>query len=648
ELVAAIAPASSGEEVSDADFYRLLVDMGARRADGESSLLPTIRAVLDRELGGVRAATHALPDRAGLGIYGALADVADPSAFHLLRLCLPAGIPTTAMGVNFAAITGDNPATEVGGLDLTPLREAAVQKQTQQWVRKKIDPAQINPTIITDAVQHTNELARADMKLAGTELHRFGGFLSRRWRENDWYWGRLDAATGILDLLTDMGVPTPAEADDPRRLILAEGDELCRAGADATAEPLTRRLATVGGESVADLTPLYRFALVSRILPLAVRGLQPSSRSGGLVTRAVRMAALILARPVAVIACLFADTLRLLGALAVSCTAAALLGAAMTDTAGQRMFLSVIVAIGVVSVVLGQGVRKRWRVVAHHFDAGHTKRLDAVTRKKLFGVWPEVIAASRRRAAVRYWANIVVGVVFVAGAGWLIVRPPWWLEVGSELMVLVAAACGLLMWWLYRRSLTARPFPRPTGGRVAALVATGVLYVIAATAATLLAWYPCTDTPELDRCVRPLDVIDALPEWGWVTSFLDWGVAQVGHSGQLLTATTVTVVVSATVLALISVWGWTPWYFMVGEAVVIAALALVGLLIVAAFDGLDSPVTDLLPVAIWLIGMGVMHQLTKPIHAGLLAASGRDIFRERWRLLAQMRGRWADAEAPER
>ncbi|MCX2963068.1 DUF3376 domain-containing protein [Gordonia aquimaris] len=641
ELAAAITTAPSGETASDGEFYGLLAQMGARRTDGGTTLLPTIRTVLDSELRCIRAATSSLPDRAGLGIYGVLADIADPSAFHLVRLCLPAGIPTTtASGVTFSTITGDTAGTEVHGIDLMPLRKAAARKQVQQWVRKKVDPAEINATIIDDLVTQTRTLSRADMKLAGTELNRFGGFLSKRWRENDWYWGRLDAATGIVKLLGDLGVPAPQPKDDPRRLILAEGDETCRTGTDPGAESLKRRLATVGGETLPDLPALYRFALVSRILPLVVRGLQPSSRSGGLVSRALRLVALILVRPLVVIACLFADPLRLIGALAVTCAAAALLGAAVTGMAGQRVFLAVIIVIGGLSMVLGRGVRRRWRVVAQHFDAARPQRLDSAIREKRFGVWPQVIADSRRRAARRYWANMVVGLVFVVGGAWMFLRPPWWLAVGSELMVLVVAACGLLAWWLYRRSVTAGRPARPSAGRIAAIVATGVLYVIAAMAATLLAWYPCTSTRALERCAQPLEVVDALPQGGWVQSFLQWGVAQNGHSDRLMLATIVTVVVSATVLALISVWGWTPWYWMAGEAVIVATLALLGLVIVAAIDGLANPLTDLAPVAVWLFGMGVLHQLTKPIHARLLSASGLDLVRERRRLLAEMIEDW--------
>ena len=38
-------------------------------------------------------------------------------------------------------------------------------------------------------------------KLAGLALHRFGGFLKRSWRVNDWIWGRLDAATVLTRIV---------------------------------------------------------------------------------------------------------------------------------------------------------------------------------------------------------------------------------------------------------------------------------------------------------------------------------------------------------------------------------------------------------------------------------------------------------------
>lgn len=43
----------------------------------------------------------------------------------------------------------------------------------------------------------------ADDKLGGMSINRFGGFLKRSWRLNDWTWGRLDAATVLCRLILD-------------------------------------------------------------------------------------------------------------------------------------------------------------------------------------------------------------------------------------------------------------------------------------------------------------------------------------------------------------------------------------------------------------------------------------------------------------
>ena len=38
-------------------------------------------------------------------------------------------------------------------------------------------------------------------KVGGMSLHRFGGFLKRSWRMNDWTWGRIDAATMLCQII---------------------------------------------------------------------------------------------------------------------------------------------------------------------------------------------------------------------------------------------------------------------------------------------------------------------------------------------------------------------------------------------------------------------------------------------------------------
>ena len=44
---------------------------------------------------------------------------------------------------------------------------------------------------------------RASDKLAGLQLHHFGAFYKRSWRANDWLWGRLDAATRLVQIVLD-------------------------------------------------------------------------------------------------------------------------------------------------------------------------------------------------------------------------------------------------------------------------------------------------------------------------------------------------------------------------------------------------------------------------------------------------------------
>ncbi|MGP4019210.1 patatin-like protein [Saccharopolyspora sp. 5N708] len=44
---------------------------------------------------------------------------------------------------------------------------------------------------------------RIEDKIRGLDLGSFGAFLSAKWRANDWMWGRLDAAAGLVGLLVD-------------------------------------------------------------------------------------------------------------------------------------------------------------------------------------------------------------------------------------------------------------------------------------------------------------------------------------------------------------------------------------------------------------------------------------------------------------
>ena len=54
-------------------------------------------------------------------------------------------------------------------------------------------------------------------KLAGNQFHNFAAFLKRSWRANDWMWGRIDAATCLIDVLL---------RDVPDHIVVAAAAEL--------------------------------------------------------------------------------------------------------------------------------------------------------------------------------------------------------------------------------------------------------------------------------------------------------------------------------------------------------------------------------------------------------------------------------------
>jgi len=68
-------------------------------------------------------------------------------------------------------------------------------------------------------------------KLAGLALHRFGGFLKRSWRVNDWIWGRLDAATVLTRIVLS-----------PERLLRIQAVTGSADGAEAIVQTITERL----------------------------------------------------------------------------------------------------------------------------------------------------------------------------------------------------------------------------------------------------------------------------------------------------------------------------------------------------------------------------------------------------------------------
>ena len=162
---------------------------------------------------------------------------------------------------------------------------------------------------------------RSTAKLAGLRAANIAGFLSRDWRLNDWWWGRLDAASGIVEFFSSLPSapelrppsgnnaesPTaatgPTEADVLTRVhreLLAQLDAAPTAGAaDPDADPTTEQLTLLslparsgvphaqatrerfvrGTQGFDALSDSYRVAIASRTLRAASSALTHGERA---------------------------------------------------------------------------------------------------------------------------------------------------------------------------------------------------------------------------------------------------------------------------------------------------------------------------------------------------------------------------------
>jgi patatin-related protein len=144
-------------------------------------------------------------------------------------------------------------------------------------------------------------------KLVGNQLNNFGAFLSARWRQNDWTWGRLDAATSLIRLLTR---PERISDDTLAALVTNLGGDGAGSSREQLIEQVIRRrherildtelrilagldddppagrpipadeapptlLAKVGGQTVQDLLEPRRRQVIGRISRLLWRSLKP-------------------------------------------------------------------------------------------------------------------------------------------------------------------------------------------------------------------------------------------------------------------------------------------------------------------------------------------------------------------------------------
>ena len=107
------------------------------------------------------------------------------------------GIPEPLSDLRFRSITSSEEPSET--LPLSDLRDSREIARARSALKGPAGPTR------------WNDVLGAETKLGGIALHNFGGFLSREWRRKDWWWGRLDAAAGMLRFLGNLESVSPPD-----------------------------------------------------------------------------------------------------------------------------------------------------------------------------------------------------------------------------------------------------------------------------------------------------------------------------------------------------------------------------------------------------------------------------------------------------
>ncbi|GAA1802035.1 DUF3376 domain-containing protein [Agromyces neolithicus] len=139
------------------------------------------------------------------------------------RLSAPSsGMPASQLPLLFGGSGIPQPISSVRfhriGSDIQPAAAPGYRKLMEDQLLRGYRAALARPVDELDSVTVSNLLdestLRSTAKLAGLRAANIAGFLSRDWRRNDWWWGRLDAAAGIVELMQSFP-PAPQKRPAP-------------------------------------------------------------------------------------------------------------------------------------------------------------------------------------------------------------------------------------------------------------------------------------------------------------------------------------------------------------------------------------------------------------------------------------------------
>ncbi|WP_411721059.1 DUF3376 domain-containing protein, partial [Mycetocola sp.] len=354
------------------------------------------------------------------------------------------GIPEPISALAYWRITGNEPPSKPE--EFTTLLDRRVRAATVAALA--LPRADLDEEVVSRL--YSDSRLASDEKLAGASLFNFAGILSKHWRSNDWWWGRLDAAAGMLRFLESYPGRGDGEPPELSRSVDAAQSAVLEDASGSEFGPFpgipggssprdVRARFALGGDSLDNLEPAYLVAILSRTVRVASRAI---SGSAGTPVRLL----LAVLRPLLVFLPLVRNPVR-------QALAAAVIGVTITVAASaaylpaRRTDIFSVLPGSLLIAALGVGL-----VVAISRRLGAWERLVALLRASNATVGPRILALVlevRREAAWQGAVHAVGSLATLVAAGWVL----WTLGLSVSFWILVASAAVLgSRAWLRARS----------------------------------------------------------------------------------------------------------------------------------------------------------------------------------------------------
>jgi hypothetical protein len=551
---------------------------------------------------------------------------------RLSRLFATAGIPDSSAVIAFDEITGN----ERPEFDVRALENGARAKQLSAWVRHlpKEDPMR------RALAQPRIDMLTADGKLAGNVVSRFGGFFRARWRENDWQWGRLDAAAGIVKILNRSRLDdAPSDSDTLRRdieelqaSIVFESWESVEHQQPAVPGRRGQTIVEkVGAEDLGALSPHYRFALASRIVPLVYRALMPSKDARWSIAGIATWLGQIVIRPLAVPLTLIVDPLRMVLAFAVILLAASFLGAARSQPEWQITFLAIYFILGILIAIRAWAAHTKWKNLTKQL----TTVADELPAGQRAGEWEGILERADHTKRGYIAGSYLLALITCIWAGHhlnsvirdLLNDSDQHVAMPLESMLATIVLILGLQHWLNQRAYHVSPEPTTVKSVLADFRRNwvrrvlAVLVVVAALAilriSNVIANYQAAVIANCDatfvECANVLPPADrrGLPHWWWPSSIPGGSLllpeGKVDHWWWDQCPTTLIVAgVAVALLIFISLWGWADNTWTVVCTLGGAGLAVLAQWLLDDRFAKDWRLWDLVPTLIWMGILGLV------------------------------------------